>query len=106
MHHRFTHIWNAFGATNRYDAAEAIFRSRLTSHIAPIDDRGEFGFRCAAALPRLTVHLVAALVQFRRIDAKEAIFDTILRSEGIAIDGDDFGVRAEGRHGDLAIALD
>jgi hypothetical protein len=74
--------------------------------MAPIDDRGEFGLRCAAARPWLAVHLVAAFVQFGRIDAKEAIFDTILRSEGIAIDSGDVGLGAEGRHGDLAMTLD
>jgi hypothetical protein len=86
MHHRFTDIWHAFGATNRYSTTVAIFRSLLTTHIAPIDDRGEFGFRCAAALPRFAVSVFAALVQLRCIDAKEAIFDAILRSEGIAIE--------------------
>ena len=44
-------------------------------------------------------------MQLRRVDAKDAVFGAVARSERVAVDRDDLRARPEGRHLDVTIAL-
>ena len=99
-------IGHALCAAHGDDAAVAILAPLLALHIAAFDQRCESCLRCAAARPGFAVRLFTGLMQFRRVDAEQAVLAAIAHAERVPIDRHNLGVRAEWLGLDAAIELD